>query len=320
MVLTNYSALGTPPDEQGRGVSAHAHRRIMRYHWNNPGIVGQDPHDLSLQIRGRSDLSYDITRGLCIVPRDDAYSEGFYEAYIDKVTVGPVPAGDAANPRIDVVWIRVNDLDFNDRDADDTATNRIEVGVSVGTPAANPTEPAIPARAWRLGAMRMPARASTTSSAVKYGNIDYAVPYGGEMGILARIAENIDEKKSVDDKDTPFLTGTFYFPTDRNILLHAYLCVSTPKKTDGMGVAAVQFYVDGKLYTTRKLEYTTSYLTHERTASVQVSAGRHTFGIAMYNQQGVGYLTHYGKKTDADGKPSNYVGRVLVVKDEGVAI
>lgn len=35
----------------------------------------------------------------------------------------------------------------------------------------------------------------------------------------------------------------------------------------------------------------------------------------MFNEQGGGYVTHYGAKDNGD----NYVGRVLVVKDEGVA-
>ena len=35
----------------------------------------------------------------------------------------------------------------------------------------------------------------------------------------------------------------------------------------------------------------------------------------MFNEQGPGYVTHYGVKGNGD----TYVGRVLVVKDEGVA-
>ena len=35
----------------------------------------------------------------------------------------------------------------------------------------------------------------------------------------------------------------------------------------------------------------------------------------MFNEQGAGYVTHYGAKDNGD----TYVGRVLVVKDEGVA-
>lgn len=329
MTLTNYSALGTPPDAQGNGVSAHAHRRIMRYHWANPGIVGQDPYDLSLHVSGRTDLQYDVTRGLCVIPRDESWSEGFYEAYVDKTTVGPVSAGDPTHPRIDVIWIRANDLVFSDRPEGTGSdghplppTNRIEVGVTQGTPAASPTEPVVPDRAWRLGAMLVPAGATSTASATQYGDIDYAMPYGSEMGIIARVAENKDLQASSNPPyKNPILNHTAYFPTDRNILLHAYICVSTPKKTTAgttRGVAAVQFYVDGQKYTTRKIEYTEAWVTYELTASVQVSAGRHTFGIAMYNEQGGGYVTHFSNN-DPDDRGNLYVGRVLVIKDEGLA-
>ena len=329
MTVTNYSALGTPPDANGNGVSAHAHRRIMRYLWANPGIVGQDPYDLSLRVNGRSDLQYSVTRGMCVIPRDESWSEGFYEAYIDKTVVGPVSAGDPTHPRIDVIWIRANDLVFSDRpegtDSDGQSlppTNRIEVGVTQGTPAASPTEPSVPDRAWRLGAMLMPAGATSTASATQYGNIDYAMPYGAEMGIIARVAENKDLQASSNPPyKNPILNHTAYFPTDRNILLHAYICVSTPSKTTAgttRGVAAVQFYVDGQKYTTRKVEYTEAWVTYELTASVQVDAGQHTFGIAMYNEQGGGYVTHYSNN-DPDDRGNLYVGRVLVIKDEGVA-
>lgn len=323
MTVTEYTALGAKPDARGNGVSAHAHRRIMRYHWLNPGIVGQDPLDLSLHVSGRADLQYDVTRGLCVIPRDESWSEGFYEAYVDKTTVGPVAAGDAAHPRIDVIWIRANDLDFGDRaEGASTSTNRIEVGVTQGTPAATPVEPAVPDRAWRLGAMLMPAGATATSSATQSGDIDYAMPYGSEMGIIARVAENKDLQASSNPPyKNPILNHTAYFPTDRNILLHAYLCVSTPKKTQAgntRGVAAVQFYVDGQKYTTRKVEYTENWLTHEVTASIQVPAGRHTFGLAMYNEQGAGYVTHFSNN-DPDDRGNYYVGRVLVIKDEGIA-
>lgn len=329
MTLTNYSALGTPPDAHGNGVSAHAHRRIMRYLWANPGIVGQDSYDLSLRVKGRSDLQYDVSRGMCVIPRDESWSEGFYEAYIDKTTVGPVSAGDPTHARIDVIWIRANDLVFSDRPEGTDSngnplpmTNRIEVGVTQGAPAAAPTEPAVPDRAWRLGAMLVPAGATSTASATQYGDIDYAMPYGAGMGIIARVAENKDLQASSNPPyKNPILNHTAYFPTDRNILLHAYVCVSTPKKTSAgttRGVAAVQFYIDGQKYTTRKVEYTEAWVTYELTASVQVSAGRHTFGIAMYNEQGGGYVTHFSNN-DPDDRGNYYVGRVLVIKDEGLA-
>lgn len=329
MTVTTYSALGTPPDKQHNGVTAHAHRRIMRYHWNNPGIVGQDPQDLSLHVSGRSDLQYGVTRGLCVIPRDESWSEGFYEAYVDNSVVGPVAAGDATHPRVDVIWIRANDLDFDDRPEGTAAdgsllppTNRIELGVTQGTPAASPAEPAIPARAWRLGAMLMPAGATSTASATQYGEIDYAMPYGSEMGIIAKVAENKDQQASSNPPyKNPILNHTAYFPTDRNILLRAYLCVSAPKKTQvgtTRGVAAVQFYLDGQKYMTRKVEYSEAWVTHEVTASIEVSAGRHTFGLAMYNEQGGGYVTHYSNN-DPDDRGNYYVGRVLVIKDEGIA-
>lgn len=318
MVLTNNTALGIAPDINHNGVSDHVHRKIIQHHWTNPGIAAVQGS--TLEVRGRNDLKYDLTAGMAVVCRDANAVDGYTEAYVDAMQVGAVAANTGTNPRIDTIWIRANDIKLGDRpEGADTASNRVEVGVAQGTPATSPKEPTLPARAMKLRSMRVPAGATTTKNCTPTGNVDFAVPYGASLGILTRVAENIDGKSSNPPNKAPFLSYTFYVPTDRWILLHAYLCVSTPNKGDPSGVAAVQFYLDGQLYTTRKIPYTDAYDTHERTTTMHVSAGTHTVGIAMYNQAGPGYVTRYGQKTDASGDVSKYVGRVLVVKDEGVA-
>lgn len=319
MVLTNNTALGIAPDINHNGVSDHVHRKIIQHHWNNPGIAAVQGS--TLEVRGRNDLKYDLTAGMAVVCRDANAVEGYTEAYVDAMQVGPVAANTGTNPRIDTVWIRANDIRLGDTpEGSTTKSNRVEVGVAQGTPATSPKEPTLPARAMKLRSMRVPAGATTTKNCTPTGNVDFAVPYGASLGILTRVAENKDKQASSNPPyKEPFLNYTFYVPTDRWIFLHAYLCVSTPEKNQPGGVAAVHFYLDGQKYTTRKVPYTDSYETYEPTTTMLVSAGTHTVGIAMYNQAGTGYVTHYGQITDASGDVSKYVGRVLVVKDEGVA-
>lgn len=296
------TALGVAPDPTGRGVDPPTHRRIIKAHWENTGIV------CGLDVTGRSDLRYSVAAGVAVCSRGNA--DGYTEAYWSGGQTAAVSAGDPSNPRIDTVWLKACDISQGDED------NQVAVGVTQGTPSANPAAPSVPAGCTRLMSMRMPAGASSTQQATMVDTQDYAIPYGASLGILARIAENKDLQASSNPAYTaPFLVGTFKMPTDRNLLLTVYACVSTPNKDGSKGVAAVRFVIDGKLYTTRKIEYTDSWVTHECTCSLRLAKGPHTIGVAMFNEQGPGYVTHYGVKGNGD----TYVGRVLVVKDEGVA-
>ena len=296
------TALGVAPDSTGRGVDPPTHRRIIKAHWENVGVV------CGLDVTGRSDLRYNVAAGVAVCSRGNA--DGYTEAYWSGGQTVAVSAGDPSNPRIDVIWIKANDVSQGDRD------NQVTVGVTQGTPSTNPVAPSVPSGCTRLMSMRMPAAASSTQSATMVDTQDYAIPYGANLGVLARIAENRDMQASSNPAYTaPFLIDTFKMPTDRNLLLTMYACVSAPSKNGAKGVAAVRFVVDGNLYTTRKIEYTDSWVTHECTCSLQLAKGPHTTGVAMFNEQGPGYVTHYGVKDNGD----TYVGRVLVVKDEGVA-
>lgn len=300
------TALGVSADVNDNGVTPLVHRQIIGSYFQNAGVM------YGLAVGGRSDLKYAVYAGCAVVQR--AASDGKMLAYWPGgVTENAVAAGDPSNPRIDVVWVKANNKPEYSSDPD----NQVHVGVTQGTPSANPVIPAVPQGCQPIGFRRVPAGATNTNATVATGDIDYVIPYGAGMGVLARIAENKDGAVDTTDRN-PFLQQSFYIPTDRWILLHAYLCVSTPKKNQTGGVAAVQFYVDGQKYTTRKVPYTDSWETFEPTANVQVSAGRHTFGLAMYNEQGDnGYQTHFSHN-DPDDRGNYYVGRVLVVKDDGV--
>ena len=299
------TALGVSADVDGNGVTPLVHRQIIGSYFQNSGVMD------GLVVSGRNDLKYGVSAGCAVVQR--AESDGKMLAYWPGgQTENAVSAGDPSNPRIDVVWVRANNKPEYSTDQD----NQVHVGVTQGVPSANPVIPTVPQGCQPIGFRRMPAGATSTVSATATGDIDYVVPYGSTLGVLARLAENKDGTVDTTSKN-PFLQQAFYIPTDRWILLHAYLCVSTPNKGQTGGVAAVQFYVDGEKYTTRKVPYTDSWETFEPTANVQVSAGRHTFGIAMYNEQGPGYKAHFSHN-DPDDRGNYYVGRVLVVKDDGV--
>ena len=57
------TALGVAPDPTGRGVDPPTHRRIIKAHWENTGIV------CGLDVTGRSDLRYSVAAGVAVCSR-----------------------------------------------------------------------------------------------------------------------------------------------------------------------------------------------------------------------------------------------------------
>ena len=297
MATTAFGIAQSP--ETGDGTDPLTLRRIIGSKWVNTGIV------TGLEVTGRSDLYYAVSAGCAVTSRGE--SDGYCEAWWEGGNAGPVSAGDPSFPRIDAVWIKADDLQQGDDD------NHVVVGVTQGAPAASPVAPQVPAGCTVLSQHVVPAGATSTASATLNSDRSYAIPYGASMGVLSRVGEAINGEVDNDNR-SPFIQTRVFLPTDRNLTINAYLCVSTPGKDGKTGVATCRFVVDGELYTSRKVEYTENWVTHECTADVQLDAGEHTIGLTMFRQQGEPFVAHYGS-IDGD----LYVGRTLRVNDNGPA-
>ena len=140
-------ALGIAPNTSNIGVTPLVHRRILGAQFANCGIID------GLNVTGRNDLRYNVGAGVAVCSRGD--SDGKTIAYHEGGQTPAVSAGDPSNPRIDIVWICAhNQLEYKDSD------NYVTLGVTQGTPSANPAEPTIPAGCTMLRKMRMPAGAT----------------------------------------------------------------------------------------------------------------------------------------------------------------
>ena len=122
------TALGIRPDGDNRGVSPSVHRHIISAQWNNDGIIQ------GLGVTGRSDLTYQVGAGTALIQPDGQSGEAVL-AYWPGGQTPAVSAGNAGLPRYDVIWLRAHDLDKGDSD------NHVVVGVTQGTPAADPDLP-----------------------------------------------------------------------------------------------------------------------------------------------------------------------------------
>ncbi len=302
------TAFGIAPDSDGNGVDPLTHRKVLQAHWVNTGVI------TGLAVSGRSDLKYNVGAGVAVCSRGSA--DGYTEAYWQGGQTVAVSAGDPSNPRIDRVWIKAGDLTQGD------SNNQVTVGVTQGTPAASPVAPSAPAGCVRLMDMRVPAGATSTQSAVKNGSVDYAIPYGASLGLLAQNVNTADasgdwnvRKWYVENK------VSFYVPTDRLVEL-VYSCTFSNEPADKwISWAVAAFQLDGKDIAHSGTEWQASngvWEDHEVHCVVSVSAGTHTAAVRN------GLASH----ASADARPYfrykdnngiGYKGRILRVWDRGVA-
>ena len=235
------TALGIAPDSAGAGLTAAAHRQVIKAHWLNTGIV------TGLTVSGRTDLSYQVGPGVAVCSRGDA--DGYTEAYWDGGAVGPVAAG-GSGPRIDVIWIRANDPTQGDAD------NHVTLGVAQGTPSPTPVAPPIPAGCTPVARRTMPANASSTNAASDAGAVPYALPYGASLGRLAFVkATNSYQVPEDKDKNGKMvwhdqLKTAVTLPTRRLVRIQWKACStvgisSGSDKNERVGSYYVQLQVDG---------------------------------------------------------------------------
>lgn len=298
------TALGVAQDPKtGEGTDPLTLRRVISSRWENAGIV------TGLEVTGRTDLYYAVSAGCAVTTRGE--SDGFCEAWWEGGTAGPVSAGDPAHPRVDVVWVKANDLQQGDGD------NHVVVGVTQGTPGPSPVAPEAPAGCTVLSRHVMPAGATSTASAALDSERAYAVPHGASLGLLGESVLT-DAGEAPWDKSVVYDTQSVQvtIPTDRLLELSYSM---TAVKSEGEDHASMWqgFKVDGALVEGfgGEMVFTSSPTTAEQRAIVEVPAGTHVVTVSCCVREGR-MLFVYGPNGDP---PLPYGGRQLRVWDRGVA-
>ena len=104
---------------------------------------------------GTPDMSVDVAEGACWIDGDEATYQGSYFCENRGVTNLSISAADATNPRKDLIVAKVQDSAYSG------ATDAWSLAVVTGTPAASPSEPAVPSNAIVLALVDVAALASS---------------------------------------------------------------------------------------------------------------------------------------------------------------
>jgi len=99
-------------------------------------------------------------------------TQGMYDVLNDATATVAIASADATNPRIDVVYVAINDAFYTG------STNSAALVVATGTPAVSPTVPTIPANSMALAQVRVNANATSILNA----NITDVRTYASIMG------------------------------------------------------------------------------------------------------------------------------------------
>lgn len=309
------TAFGVRQDPStGEGTSPHALRKIIQAKWGNAGIV------TGLSVTGRNDLKYNVAAGVAVTSRSD--SDGYAEAFWEGGQTPAVSPGNASSPRIDLVWIKSDDIQQGDDD------NHVVVGVTSGTPSASPAPPTCPSGCTPIAYMMLPANATSTASASKSDDGDFAVPYGATLGRIGYFHDTTSGQFDTElRKKTSRFSVSVSVPTDRILDLSftaSVYCSGTGGEHTSWYVA---FMMDGDEIDYSGGEFhlnTQTCETVQRNHTLEVEAGAHVFSVitswvsgeaapssraGSYSSQNVSAPTFSG----------TFPGRIFEIWDRGVA-
>lgn len=307
------TALGIAPDADNNGVTPLTHRKIIDAQWGNTGVIS------GLSVSGGNSLSYTVAPGVAVCSR--GATDGKTIAYWAGGTTGPVAAGDSSFPRIDLVWITAhNKVEYNDKD------NAVTIGVTSGTPAADPAMPSLPSGCTLLAAMRLPAGATNTGKAVTVRKASAAIQSSGARGRIAYQLATGTHSIYEDYAWHQEVAVAFTLPTKRHITIKQKVrAVCTAGQSSGNNTIFGSWYsqmrVDGKIIndlqntinSSGKNEYCEEWTASRYCETKQVEydldleAGNHT--AAMWSYGNNKWLTY----------PVTMYWRALEIIDNGAA-
>ena len=228
-------SLATNLDANGNGLTALDYRKILQGFYPNPGIVKGGT------VTGNSSLTYHVAPTVAVIDRG---ADGTRLVYFSGGDTPAVTAGDASNRRIDVIWLKANDP------ALDGGSKEVVLGVTQGTPSANPVVPQLDSG--KLALMEKLVQPGATNLSTGSGDnrsYNYAIPYGASIGRIG-YGENTttvtqDWRPNIWWSQAPLTTQSL--PVDRSVTVRFVYRASAP--SEQISSFYVRLKVDGQVMT-----------------------------------------------------------------------
>lgn len=135
--------------------TAQASRQAFTAHLQNGtarplgALSGRRP-GLGLDVTATS-TTWTVQPGAAVVDAAFVTTQAAYEFASDSVVTGAVTAANVSNPRVDIIYLTVNDTAI-----DSSGLRSGQILYLAGTPAASPIQPALPARSVLLATLAVP--------------------------------------------------------------------------------------------------------------------------------------------------------------------
>lgn len=136
-------------------------------------------NSLAVSVSG-SPLNWNVAPGICAVSGITSGVLGMYVVPVTATESGVLTAADATFARKDILVLKVTDAEAGD------STRKAEVVYLVGTPAATPSAPAVPAKSFLIATIDVPKTGSGSPAVTQ--NSKYTVASGGILPTASRPA------------------------------------------------------------------------------------------------------------------------------------
>lgn len=301
-------SLGTSQNSKGDGLTPLYHQKIIN------ALIASDGIFNGLTCTGTTSMAYKISAGTFALTDPTAQTR---IGFLNDTTVS-TKAGDPANPRIDTIWVK---MDEPSRDNDSVD---VHCGVVQGVPSSSPVAPAAPAHSLTIAKMLVPAGATNTSRCVNQLSKPVALLYGSSMGKLGEYWWKQDMRGDPTTKRYFYeMPVTFTVPTRRQIELRFQVCLSSTGGPNDRTEWAICFQMDGHDLDHSGANFVSyqSWETHETSYVTTVEAGTHTARIRSWLQWGVApYFHYYGNSAGDTNNEDLWIGRRFQVFDKGVSL
>lgn len=268
-------ALGKAPNEQGDGLSAQEHRKIIWSQYHTFGIIS------GAEVEGQSTMAYRTRPGSVAFQTSSSAREAIIIPVPD-VVVPTIPAPTTGS-RKDFVLLD-QDGRIHVKQANDTSM-------------------------FKLGEFTVNAGITATTAATQAADRDFAVPLSGSLGVIDRWDETLGHRVAIPNNRTRLKNGRFVLPSDRRLMFDFRHSATENGYNDPIwstmsgnltGATLYTLWIDGVVVAKLTFYHGKFWETRVDEVDFWVTAGSHTWALdrERWISQGTQAMTLGGGSSD----------------------